>query len=771
MSRFESLQELNQFLKSVENKGDSDIIHYLDEEEIYSSELQNKRYTKTQYYAMLSQVPLRQSVLVAEDRLNNRTFLVDMKVPEIKTFVTTHKNQIYRLIDYLLHYMILEDLNELFIGDKVHAKKRGSETLTRIPRLETYATENMKVQLRKEVIEMSSNLHDISEMELNTNIQGLDSRIVVWENRLTKELEVLIKTINIKDDIPKQSSNLFKAEKGFIMFNRMYSRYLNSLLNVDTEYKRIAYIDMLNLVSLRDDGYHFSLETQTIGEITNKDFEIYVINAAKIKDIDEILDLPSNRLVIFVIPADTNLKALNYLKVFNEDLIVKNHVIDNLTSFAIELDRPVIIAPWSRELLKSENPDIEDLMEKLETPFNIRENDLNINEIDILEEIKLMLLNAEIVGSDEIGIVPGSYIRFYQNKIDYLEYPTVIKEEDIAKKEKETGWEYSPAVKEMLPVFYNPVNKKIKMTPNLVEVMIMNMISASEIKQLKIKGELDTSYSVPGVGRFRLGIVTQRSSLAMSIRKVNASINKSKLNLPKNFIEDLVKLDKGITLVVGEPNSGKTTTFNEIIDQVNEKRGGILFLMGNPIERIHNHKKALVIQIEVGKDLPSYTHGIAKSLRMNTTTLGFEELRTQEEFAALGAILNAPNSIFMTGHAASVRQAIQNLVSRVHETGVSESKALEDIANALNYVFYQKLIDCNGKRVMIYEKLKATPQIKALIRNGNFNQLNSAVLSDKECESMDSVILQRIEEGLLTFDSVKNFITDKARFEMKGYKF
>ena len=123
MGRYESLQELNQFLKIVKNKGDSDIIHYLDEEEIYSSELQGKRYSKTQYYEMLSQVPLRHSILVAEDKLNNRTYLVDMKVPEIKAFVSTHKNQIYRLIDYLLHYMILEDINELFIGNKVHGKR------------------------------------------------------------------------------------------------------------------------------------------------------------------------------------------------------------------------------------------------------------------------------------------------------------------------------------------------------------------------------------------------------------------------------------------------------------------------------------------------------------------------------------------------------------------------------------------------------------------------------------------------------------------------
>lgn len=191
--------------------------------------------------------------------------------------------------------------------------------------------------------------------------------------------------------------------------------------------------------------------------------------------------------------------------------------------------------------------------------------------------------------------------------------------------------------------------------------------------------------------------------------------------------------------------------------------------MGNPIEYTHRHSKALVLQIEIGYDLPSYTHGIAKALRMNTTTLGFEELRTQSEFAALSALINAPNAIFMTAHAPSARQAIQNLVNRIHESGISEEKAREDVANALNYVMFQKLVDYKGKRVLLYEKVKATPQIKALIKNGNFNQLDSAIASDKECESFDDVILKRLEDNLLDFETVKSLVTDKSRFRIKGY--
>ncbi|NLK09882.1 MAG: hypothetical protein GX317_02835, partial [Staphylococcus equorum] len=92
-----------------------------------------------------------------------------------------------------------------------------------------------------------------------------------------------------------------------------------------------------------------------------------------------------------------------------------------------------------------------------------------------------------------------------------------------------------------------------------------------------------------------------------------------------------------------------------------------------------------------------------------------------------------------------------------------------DVANALNMVIYQRLIDYKGTRVLIYEKIIATTAIKNVIRHGNFNQLEHTIASDAKCESMDRVILDRLDRKMVDFASVEAYITDKKLFEMRGY--
>ena len=742
MSREQGILELKKLLTGILDKNvrtiregevvASGIFTYDENEDVYVSH-RGEKLRGDEFQLILSRVPMKNGVLVIDNAKEKEKIFADMKNVEVRDLINSYKTSLFRYIDRIISYAVIEGYEEVIINHKAFGRDTYGN-VKRLQSLDAYTSNNMKNFIKDEIIQFTPFVEDENNIEVNISVQGVETRIVYWKNSWSDDVEIFIQLLKPIENIPDKVRNMFKIDCGFILLNRDYSRYLSTLLNDKSPYRRIAYIDMQNMTSDEGNGYHFSLAHTSMEMLRNKEFDVYVINMAKVENYKDLLSLPINKLVILIVPVDSNKKALSQLNLFKNLPLVKTHIVDNLKSVIVEMNNPIKLDEWSRELLNVGTVNLEELLGKLQTPFIIRDSVSGIENIDIKKEIRLVLERAEEIDASNIDICPGSPIRLYKSKLDYVPYSNV------------------------------------KMTPNLTEIMILNMIRPSDIGRLFEEGQLDTSYSVPGVGRYRLGIVLQRSSLAISIRRVPKNIpSPEELLLPRDFVEEVVKIDKGITLIAGEPNSGKTVTFNSLIDEINQKKGGILFLMGNPIEYTHRHSKALVLQIEIGYDLPSYTHGIAKALRMNTTTLGFEELRTQSEFAALSALINAPNAIFMTAHAPSARQAIQNLVNRIHESGISEEKAREDVANALNYVMFQKLVDYKGKRVLLYEKVKATPQIKALIKNGNFNQLDSAIASDKECESFDDEILKRLEDNLLDFETVKSLVTDKSRFRIKGY--
>lgn len=709
---------------------DSTIFEFDPDKETYTCVKDDKVYDLVEFRKILADNPLNRNIFRVDCPQSGKVIFANLEDPNIAKLVTKSKLLLNRLVDRAVMVAFKSGFKELIFNERALAKTKSGD-IVKVDQLRQFTDIKNKLIVMKEVY---PNLKD--DIEINTSIQGLEVRIVFWQDKMRNKSELIIELLEPISDMPGKVVKLFKESSGFMFFNRDYSRYLNDLLDDKSIYRRIAYIGMGSMISSEGYADHYSLEDVSIDSLRNRDYDVYVINTIKLKDIDELLNLPVGKLIILVIPADNNRKALSYLDIFKLSPVVKHHILGNIQSIVMDLKNPLLLDNWSRELLalNTLDLDIDDILVKLQTNFVIRDDIKNNDVIDIHEEIKLMFMEAQRVGASNIDIAPGSPVRFYTSKLNYRNYSGV------------------------------------RMDPVLIEIMVLNMLKPADVKRLYEIGQIDMSYGLQGVGRYRVSIMTQRSSLAVSIRPVPNDIPRpEQLNLPKDFVDEAVKTDKGITLIVGEPNSGKTVTFNCIMDEINREKGGVLFLMGNPIEYTHRHSRSLVLQAEVGYDLPSYSVGISKSLRTNTSTLGFEELRTREEFAALGSILNSPVSVFMTMHAPSVRIAVQSLIDRISESGISNEKARDDVSNALNFVLFQRLIEYKGKRVLIYEKLKVSNAIRALIRNGNFSQLDSAMGSDPNCETLDDVILKRLEQGMIDFDTVRNIINDKSRFRLKGF--
>lgn len=653
--------------------------------------------------------------------------------------------KLFPILDRVIQYMLRNKNVEIFFNeDGVFSKKQG-KSYSSDSNLSYLNTDDVitslvykAVEYSGENISLTKNLKNV-DLDLMVEVQGVQTRIVFWDDAVnTREFSIKLEP-PLNSKFKNKVKPLFEQESGFLLVSSGLLGNLSELLEKN-KYQRIAYRGVGSNINLDPKAFCSYFEDKvSIRSLRKKDFDIYVIGLEYLNNIKELYALPASKLCILVVDYPDISKCLSFVKTLcGSDTAVMNYFLENLTAIVadeFEEDPCLVIDSWSREMIaKAEDVDI--ALRRLKNQFIIRDGVTPAEIVNVGHEVELMLRKADLIGASNIDICPGSPIRLYKTKLQYDSYSS------------------------------------IKMTPILIEMMLMNMISPTEMAKLLEIGELDTSYSLKGVGRYRLGIVKQRSSIAISIRRVPTSVPSPKdLNLPQDFVENAIQDTKGFTMIVGEPNSGKTLTFNCIINEANEKVGGIIFLMGSPIEYTHQHKKALVLQVEIGKDLESYTQGIAKSLRMNTSTLGFEELRTKAEFAALGALINSPNSIFMTMHGPSCRKAVENLVDRLAETGISVTKAQEDVANAINYIIFQKLIEYKGKRILIYEKMRATKTIKNLIRQGNYNQIENAMAAEPECETLDRVILDRLDRKMLDFEAVKGYVRDRGLFESKGYKF
>lgn len=175
----------------------------------------------------------------------------------------------------------------------------------------------------------------------------------------------------------------------------------------------------------------------------------------------------------------------------------------------------------------------------------------------------------------------------------------------------------SAGVPPILRVFgaIRPVPGWDKLTPEEIKEMLNPLLMEAQREELEERGQVDFSFGVRGVGRFRCNISKQRGSWAMAMRVISATIKPlEELGLPE-ILHDLAHLRDGLILVTGPTGSGKSTTLASMIDIINRERQGVIITLEDPIEFLHNHKNCVVNQREVGTDTTSFAEGLRAALR------------------------------------------------------------------------------------------------------------------------------------------------------------
>ncbi|MDE7254351.1 MAG: type IV pilus twitching motility protein PilT [Acetatifactor sp.] len=283
------------------------------------------------------------------------------------------------------------------------------------------------------------------------------------------------------------------------------------------------------------------------------------------------------------------------------------------------------------------------------------------------------------------------------------------------------------------------------------------------------RGEFDMSFSVPGLGRYRVNAFKQRGTIAMAFRVVGTTVPSPEvLGVPESVI-DLYQRKRGLILVTGPTGSGKSTTLAAIIDKINSCRDAHIITLEDPIEYLHPHKLSMVNQREMGIDSQSYANALRAALREDPDVILVGEMRDFETISVAITAAETGHLVLSTLHTNSAASTVDRVID-VFPPHQQQQIRIQ-FANVLEAVITQSLIptaDGSG-RVAAFEVMHANHAIRNLIREGKSHQLESTMQTNRKMGmmTMDEAIGQLYLAGKIDREQAIHFAHDPDNMAKK----
>lgn len=277
------------------------------------------------------------------------------------------------------------------------------------------------------------------------------------------------------------------------------------------------------------------------------------------------------------------------------------------------------------------------------------------------------------------------------------------------------------------------------------------------------RGEMDTSYSIPGLGRFRVNVFKQRDSSAIAIRVISLKIpTLAELGHPP-VIKELINKQRGLILVTGPTGSGKSTTLAAMINEINSTREAHIITLEDPIEYLHKHNKSIINQREIGRDSRTYESALKAILREDPDVILVGEMRDLETIAIAITAAETGHLVLSTLHTIGAAKTIDRVVDVFPPYQQQQIKI--QLAAVLQGIISQQLVpkaDGTG-RVSALETMVVTPAIQNMIREGKTHQIESSVQTGGKygMKTMDMALVELYKKGLITNEVALTYCTDK----------
>jgi len=304
------------------------------------------------------------------------------------------------------------------------------------------------------------------------------------------------------------------------------------------------------------------------------------------------------------------------------------------------------------------------------------------------------------------------------------------------------------------------------LSPEDTKKLAYSIMNEKQRLKFEENSELDLSFGVEQLSRFRCNIFMQRGNVAMAIRQIPQKVPTfEELGIPKQVIE-LTKQPRGLVLVTGPTGSGKSTTLAALLDKINKEQYKHIITIEDPIEYLHRHQNCIINQREVHADTVSFASSLKYALRQDPDVILIGEMRDFETMEAALTISETGHLAFATLHTNSAAEAVNRIID-VFPTTQQEQVRVQ-LSFVLQAIVTQQLIPkIGGGRALALEILMATPAIRAVIRDDKVHQIYSLIQAGQKfgMKTMNQSLYELYSARKITINDAVSHSSSPAELE------
>jgi len=306
------------------------------------------------------------------------------------------------------------------------------------------------------------------------------------------------------------------------------------------------------------------------------------------------------------------------------------------------------------------------------------------------------------------------------------------------------------------------------LTPYDTSEFLNEILNADQRAEFDTCGDADVAIGIPGLGRFRVNVLHQRSSIGIVLRHVKGKVQAFEdLQLPP-AMDEIAKIRRGLILITGTTGSGKSTTLAAMIDTINRTRREHIITIEDPIEFLHTNKKSVVTQREVSIDTKDFKTALRAAMREDPDVILIGEMRDAETFGAAMAASETGHAVYSTLHTTNAMLTIDRIMDMFPAD--QQDQIRSQLALQLKACIAQRLVPCaDGEgRVPAVEILFNSPAVAQLIRENHIKAIDTAIQAGQNdgMQTFNTSLLDLIKRELISTEDALDFSDNPEELKM-----